>query len=58
MDSWCEIAGNGVHEFVRSFGGVTLAIRKTGVPDAWVCELPDGKRVIGELRTVRVLPAA
>ena len=41
-----------MHEFVRGFGGVTLTIRKTGVPDAWVCALPDGKRVIGELHTV------
>ena len=50
---WQDIVENGAHELQRDFGGVTLTIRKTGIPDAWVCELPNGKRVIGELPTVR-----
>jgi hypothetical protein len=53
MHEWQEIVENGVHEFHRDFEGVTLAITKLGVPDAWACYLPDGKRVVGELRTVR-----
>ncbi len=53
MERWREIVENGEHKLQRDFGGVTLTIRKTGVPDAWVCEMPDGKRVIGELHTVR-----
>ncbi len=47
MERWREIVENGKHEFQRDFAGVTLTIRKSGVPDAWVCVLPRGKCVIG-----------
>lgn len=50
---WVEIVENGNHELRRDFNGVMLTIRKTSVPDAWSCELPDGKRIMGELRVVR-----
>jgi hypothetical protein len=50
---WVEIVENGSHELRREFGGVMLTIQKTSVPGAWVCELPNGKRIIGELRNVR-----
>ena len=56
MDDWRETVENGLHEFRRDFGGacgVTLTITKLDVPGAWACYLPDGKRVVGELRTVR-----
>jgi hypothetical protein len=53
MDHWRETVENGAHEFRRDFGGVTLTITKLNVPGAWACYLPDGKRVAGELRTVR-----
>jgi hypothetical protein len=53
MDHWRETVENGAHEFCRDFGGVTLTITKLDVPGAWACCLPDGKRVIGELRIVR-----
>ena len=50
---WQETVENGVHEFRRDFGGVMLTITKLDIPDAWGCSLPDGKRVVGELRTVK-----
>ena len=50
---WRETVENGVHELHRDFGGVTLTIGKLDFPDAWACFLPDGKRVVGDLRTVR-----
>ena len=56
MDRWRETVENGVHEFRRDFDGVcgvTLTITKLDVPGAWACVLLDGKRVVGELRTVR-----
>jgi hypothetical protein len=53
MHEWQEIVESGVHEFHRDFGGVTLTITKLDIPDAWACFLPDGKRVVGKLRTVR-----
>lgn len=53
MLEWQEIVENGVHEFHRDFEGVTLTITKLDFPDAWACLLPGGKRVVGELRTVR-----
>ena len=36
-----------------SFNGVTLTITKLDMPGAWACFLPDGKRVVGDLRIVR-----
>ena len=53
MHQWQEIVESGVHEFHKDFGGVTLTITKLDIPNAWACLLPDGKRVVGELRTVR-----
>ena len=53
IDHWRETVENGAHEFRRDFGGVTLTITKLDVPDAWACFLADGKRVVGELQTVR-----
>jgi hypothetical protein len=53
MHHWREIVENGVHEFHQDFGGVPLTITKLGFPDAWACFLPDGKRVVGDLQTVR-----
>ena len=56
MDHWRETVENGIHEFRRDFGGacgVTLTITKLDAPNAWACRLPDGKRVFGELLTVR-----
>ena len=56
MDHWRETVENGVHEFRRDFDGVCgviLTITKLDVPGAWACVLLDGKRVVGELRTVR-----
>ena len=50
---WVEIVENGNHELRRNFNGLMLTIRKTSVPDAWSCELPDGKRITGELGVVR-----
>ena len=50
---WVEIVENGNHELRREFGGVTVTIRKTSIPDAWSCELPSGKHVTSELRIVR-----
>ncbi len=44
---------DGEHELHRAFGDVTLTRTKLNVPGAWTCSLPDGKRVIGEQRTVR-----
>ena len=52
MDHWREIVENGVHELHRDFDGVTLTITKLDIPGAWACLLPDGKRVVGELRIV------
>ena len=52
MQHWRETVENGVHEFHRNFGGVTLTITKLDVLGAWACLLPDGKRVIGELQIV------
>ena len=51
-----SLAESGVHEFRRHFGGacgVTLTITKLDVPSKWACRLPDGKRVVGELRDVQ-----
>jgi len=53
MHHWRETVENGVHELHRDFGGMTLTITKLDFPDAWACFLPDGKRVVGDLRTVR-----
>jgi hypothetical protein len=53
MDHWRETVENGAHEFRRDFSGVNLTIAKLDVPDAWACYLPDGKRVVGELPTVK-----
>jgi hypothetical protein len=50
---WDETADNGVHEFRRDFNGVTLTIKKLDIAGAWACVLPDGKRVVGDLLTVR-----
>jgi hypothetical protein len=53
MHQWQEIVESGVHEVRRDFGGVTLTITKLDIPDAWACSMPNGKRVVGDLRTVR-----
>ena len=53
IDHWRETVENGAHEFCRDFGGVALTIAKLDVPDTWACYLPDGKRVVGELRIVK-----
>ena len=53
MEHWREVVEGGVRELRRDFGAYTLVIGKTGVPGAWACVLPNGKRVVGELRTVR-----
>jgi hypothetical protein len=51
-EPWYEHIENGRREFRRSFGGVLLAIRPH-IADAWICELPNGKRIIGELADVQ-----
>ena len=53
MRQWQEIVESGVHKFHKDFVGVTLTITKLDIPNAWACLLPDGKRVVGDLRTVR-----
>jgi len=53
MNHWQETVENGVHALHRDFGGATLTTTKLEVPGAWACVLLDGKRVVGELRTVR-----
>jgi len=57
-DLWCEHIEKGQREFRRSLGGVPIVIRPHEVANAWICELPNGKRIIGELydvqRTVEV----
>ncbi len=53
MDHWHETVKNGVHELHRDFSGGTLTITKLDFLDAWACLLPDGKRVVGDLQTVR-----
>ena len=56
MNNWRETVENGVHEFRRDFGGacgMTLTITKLDIPGAWACSLPDGSRVVGELRDVK-----
>ena len=53
MHHWHESVENGVHKLHRNFGGVTLTITKLDFVNAWACFLPDGKRVVGDLRIVR-----
>jgi hypothetical protein len=53
MRQWQEIVESGVHKFHKDFVGVTLTITKLDIPNAWACLLPDGKRVVGEMQTVR-----
>jgi hypothetical protein len=50
--SWHEHIENGEREFRRRLDGVLLVIR-THIGDAWICELPSGKRIIGELADVQ-----
>jgi hypothetical protein len=52
-EHWREVLENGQHELQRDFGGVTIVIRKHSVPDAWICQLPNGGNLIGELQDVR-----
>jgi DNA replication protein DnaC len=49
-DLWRGYTENEQLEFRRSFDGVVLVIQPhEKVQDAWVCVLPDGTRIIGEL---------
>ncbi len=50
---WQEIVEAGRHEFRREFMGTAVVIRKHPIADAWVCKLPNGARLIGELRDVK-----
>ena len=51
--NWQEIVDGGRHRFTCTINETQLTIEKTDIPGAWFCVLPNGKRVIGELRTVR-----
>jgi hypothetical protein len=48
----CEHIENGQREFRRRLDGVLMVIRPH-IADAWICELPNGKRIIGELFDVQ-----
>jgi hypothetical protein len=51
-EAWHEHIENGQREFRRRLDGVLLVIQPH-VSDAWTCELPNGKRIIGRLLDVQ-----
>ena len=47
-----RLALGGVHELYRDLDGEMLTITKLHIPATWACSLPDGKCVVGDLKTV------
>jgi hypothetical protein len=46
---WREHIDNRWREFRRLFGGEVIVIRRRSIANAWICQLPNGKHIIGEL---------
>jgi hypothetical protein len=51
-NGWIEHIENGQREFRRRLERVLLVIQPH-VSDAWICEFPNGKRIIGQFPDVQ-----